>query len=150
MPTPTDSRTTSRRSASTRTRRSSGWARGIPGRSPPLGDNRNLLDPGSADLTDLQTEQLNFSFGLYNFTGTFSDFYDELVTYVGNTRSAAEVNLSVASSKATSAENRRDQSAAVSIDEEFSNLIRFQRAFEAAARMIKVADELLQEIVNLV
>jgi flagellar hook-associated protein 1 len=35
------------------------------------------------------------------------------------------------------------------MDDEAANLIRFQRAYEAAARLISTADELLKTILNL-
>jgi len=38
----------------------------------------------------------------------------------------------------------------VSIDEEMTNLIKFQRGYQAAARLITVADELFQTIINMV
>jgi flagellar hook-associated protein 1 FlgK len=34
----------------------------------------------------------------------------------------------------------------VSLDEEFVNLTKFQRAYEASARVLTVADEMLQEL----
>ena len=37
----------------------------------------------------------------------------------------------------------------VSLDEEAMNMIRFQRAFEAGARIIRVTDELLQTVLEL-
>jgi flagellar hook-associated protein 1 FlgK len=37
----------------------------------------------------------------------------------------------------------------VSLDEETTNLIQFQHAFDAAAKVIKVADELLETVLNL-
>jgi flagellar hook-associated protein 1 FlgK len=47
-----------------------------------------------------------------------------------------------------SIENRRDAVAGVSLDEEAVNMIKFQRALEAAARMISVADQVLDLIIN--
>ena len=37
----------------------------------------------------------------------------------------------------------------VDLAEEFSNMIRFQRAYSASSRIITTADEMLQEVVNL-
>jgi flagellar hook-associated protein 1 FlgK len=47
-------------------------------------------------------------------------------------------------------ENQRDTVSAVSLDEEMANLIKFQRAFDAAARMVNTADEMFQTILNMV
>jgi flagellar hook-associated protein 1 FlgK len=37
----------------------------------------------------------------------------------------------------------------VSLDEEAANLLRYQRAYEAGAKMIQIADELMQTVLNL-
>ncbi|MCK6258680.1 flagellar hook-associated protein FlgK [Fictibacillus sp. KIGAM418] len=47
-----------------------------------------------------------------------------------------------------SVENRRQSVSGVSIDEEMTNLIQFQHAFNAAARNITVVDEMLDKIIN--
>lgn len=44
--------------------------------------------------------------------------------------------------------NQRDSVTSVSLDEEMTNMIRFQQAYNAAARMISAADEMLDTIVN--
>jgi flagellar hook-associated protein 1 FlgK len=45
-------------------------------------------------------------------------------------------------------ENRKDSISGVSLDEEITNLIREQHAFNAASRVITVADEMLDTIIN--
>ena len=44
--------------------------------------------------------------------------------------------------------NRRDSISSVSLDEEMSDMIRFQQAYNASARMITVVDETLDKIIN--
>ena len=44
----------------------------------------------------------------------------------------------------------RDQVAGVSLDEEMANLVKFQHAYSAAARLITISDEMLLELVNTV
>jgi len=44
---------------------------------------------------------------------------------------------------------RRDALSGVSLDEEAANLVRYQRAFEAGARIIRVTDELLRTVLEL-
>ncbi|VAX20758.1 Flagellar hook-associated protein FlgK, partial [hydrothermal vent metagenome] len=46
-------------------------------------------------------------------------------------------------------DNRREQVAGVSLDEEMVNLIRFQYAYQASAKMIGVIDEMLQTLIGL-
>ena len=43
----------------------------------------------------------------------------------------------------------RDSVSAVSLDEELTNLIKYQRAYQAAAKMVTTADELLQTLLSL-
>lgn len=44
--------------------------------------------------------------------------------------------------------SQREQISGISIDEEMTNLIRFQRAYEASARLVSVADEMYNRVVN--
>lgn len=44
--------------------------------------------------------------------------------------------------------NRRDSISSVSLDEEMTDMIRFQQAYNASARMITVVDETLEKIIN--
>ncbi|MFS0575538.1 flagellar hook-associated protein FlgK [Sporosarcina sp. 179-K 3D1 HS] len=44
--------------------------------------------------------------------------------------------------------NRRDSISSVSLDEEMTDMIKFQQAYNASARMITVVDETLEKIIN--
>ena len=44
--------------------------------------------------------------------------------------------------------NRRDSISSVSLDEEMTDMIRFQQAYNASARMVTVVDETLDKIIN--
>jgi flagellar hook-associated protein 1 FlgK len=107
------------------------------------GDASNL-----SALADLAETQSTFSVGSYSFTGTVSQVYTDAVSYIGNAKSRASVDKTVADSNYRLAADRRDDVSAVSIDEEFSDLIRYQKAYEASARLIRMADELLEQIIN--
>ncbi|MGB0908741.1 MAG: flagellar hook-associated protein FlgK [Nitrospirales bacterium] len=70
----------------------------------------------------------------------------------GNVGSAArEVNLSLIAKTAETeqVETFREGVSGVSLDEELTNLLSFQRAFEASARLITLADDLLQTVLSL-
>ncbi len=45
---------------------------------------------------------------------------------------------------------RRESISGVSLDEEMINLVKFQTAYDAAAKLIATADELMQTVLNLV
>jgi flagellar hook-associated protein 1 FlgK len=112
------------------------------------------FQPGNSEnlraLYDTRNQQRNFSAGTFSRITTYDENYNELLSSVGNTRSASRVNLSVAETNFEIAQNRREQLSGVSLDEEFSQLILYQKAYEASARMIKVAQQLIDEVVNLI
>ncbi len=86
----------------------------------------------------------------YNFGGTLSEAYNEMVSRVGNYKNTSRVNTAVAEANLNTAQARRDEVSGVSLDEEFTNLIKYQSAYQAAARLVKVADQLFQEVVNII
>ena len=45
-------------------------------------------------------------------------------------------------------ENKRQSVSSVSLDEEMTNMIQFQHAYNASARMITLQDEMLDKIIN--
>jgi flagellar hook-associated protein 1 FlgK len=44
---------------------------------------------------------------------------------------------------------QRDAVSGVSLDEEMTNLVKFQRAYEASARFITTIDDMLQTVINM-
>lgn len=82
-----------------------------------------------------------------NFT-TVQNFYESLIGEMAV--SAQEANrLSSNSQTLTDAvEKRRQSVSSVSLDEEMTNMIQFQHAYNAAARMITLQDEILDRIIN--
>lgn len=100
-------------------------------------------------ISALRNTSQTFSSGSYSLTGTFDQAYNEMVSHIGNAKSRMDVSSSVAFDNLTTARARRDEISAVSLDEEFTNLIESQRAFEAAARLVRTSTELLDTIVGL-
>lgn len=103
------------------------------------GDNRNAL--ALAQLQDDLT--------LNNSTTTFSSFYSSIVEEAGTISSQNSRALSAQRFVTDQLDARREEVSGVSLDEETVNLIKFQRGFEAAARLITTADELFQTILDL-
>jgi flagellar hook-associated protein 1 len=103
------------------------------------GDNRNAVD-----IAELQQSNIT---GLGD--SSFTDFYKGIVSTVGTMNREASDNFNFDQNLLTQIENRQQSVSGVSLDEEAANLIKFQRAFEAGAKMIQVTDELLQTILNL-
>ena len=61
---------------------------------------------------------------------------------------AAETESTLRADTVTQADNLHASAAGVSLDEEMVNLSRFQRAFDASTRVLRVADELLDTLIK--
>jgi flagellar hook-associated protein 1 FlgK len=111
------------------------------------------FQPGNAEnlqaLYALRTQTFTHSAGNFSLVGKLDEVYASALTYVGNQSSTARINQSVAEGELTAIKNRRDEVSGVSLDEEFANLITYQKGYQASARMIKVSEELLSEIIQL-
>ncbi|MGA1695217.1 MAG: flagellar basal body rod C-terminal domain-containing protein [Burkholderiaceae bacterium] len=80
---------------------------------------------------------------------TFSEAYSEVVTDVGNVAfqaSIAQKALEVVHDQAVQA---RDKVSGVSLDEEAADLIRFQQAYQASAKVMQTASTLFDAIIAL-
>lgn len=82
-------------------------------------------------------------------TGSFSSIYGSIVSAAGRDMRAAEDALATQQVILAQANAQRDSVSGVSLDEEAINLLQFQRSYEAAARFLKIADELTQTILSL-
>ncbi|RMG58178.1 MAG: flagellar hook-associated protein FlgK [Deltaproteobacteria bacterium] len=80
---------------------------------------------------------------------TPTEFYRELVSQVGVDGAASERMYSFQDSVVQGLEQKMEEMGGVNLDEEAANLIRFQKSFEAAAKMIQVADELLSTLIEM-
>jgi len=80
---------------------------------------------------------------------TISDYYNGLVTTIGVMKRSSSDSLAFDDNLLSELSSKRESISGVSLDEEAMNLLRYQRSYEAGARMIKIADELLQTVLNL-
>jgi flagellar hook-associated protein 1 FlgK len=74
--------------------------------------------------------------------------YKAFVAKVGGDLNEAQRMQANAQVLADSVEDRRTSVAGVSMDEEMSNLVRFQRAYQASARAMSTMDEMLDVLIN--
>ncbi|GAA5213887.1 flagellar hook-associated protein FlgK [Corallincola platygyrae] len=102
------------------------------------GNNKNAIK-----MADLQTTKV-----LNNGRSTMFDNFQSLVTEVGAATQTAEINYSTSLALYTQAEERQQSISGVNLDEEASNLLRFQQSYNAAARIITVAGELIDTILQ--
>lgn len=104
-----------------------------------IGDGANAL--AMADIKFLATMNKGVT--------TFNDFAATMAGQVGARVNIAENRKEAFSAQRENLEARRSEVQGVSLDEEVINLLRYQRGFEAAARIISVQDEVLQTIIGL-
>ena len=79
-----------------------------------------------------------------NFTAYYTAFIGEIANRGETLNKIAEKQDAMVAS----IESKRQSVSGVSSDEELTNLIRFQHAYNAAARYINVVDEMLEHIVT--
>jgi flagellar hook-associated protein 1 FlgK len=72
----------------------------------------------------------------------------DLTSALGIRAAGANRMLQTATSSVDAATALRDQLGGVSVDEEMTNMLRYQRAYEAAARVVTTMDEMLDLLVN--
>lgn len=101
------------------------------------GDNRNALD--IVDLRDTACTILDTN-------STFGDFLSSLVGEIGIDARAASRNYTFREAFIKDLEETREGLQGVSLDEEMTNLIRYQHAYQAAAKLIQLADEMLETL----
>jgi len=78
----------------------------------------------------------------------FMDYYSDLVAQVANSGSVFK-SISVSQSDTVEATcSAREQIVGVSSDEELTNMVKFQNAYNASSRYINVISEMLEHIIN--
>lgn len=78
---------------------------------------------------------------------TLQDYFNTFVSSIGGDTSNAEFNYQYHKSLAEDLNTRQQEASGVNLDEEMSNLVRFQHSYTAAAKLISTADEMLQTVI---
>lgn len=104
-----------------------------------VSDNRNMLLLGS-----LQTAKT-----MAGGTATYATVYSQLVSYAGAKGAETETKLAAQTSLLTAAEERREELSGVNLDEEAVNLLKYQQEYQAAAKMLQIASELFDAVLNI-
>ncbi len=81
-------------------------------------------------------------------TETLNQYYTRQVTELGIDIQRAEALARDRKEVAQSLDSLREAVVGVNLDEEAANLIKYQRAFQAATRLVTVMDEMLDKIIN--
>jgi flagellar hook-associated protein 1 len=80
---------------------------------------------------------------------SFNDYHTITMGNTGALTRESELALQSKQLELNQIEQLRERVSGVSLDEELTNLLSYQRAFEASARLITVADDLLQTILGM-
>lgn len=97
-------------------------------------------------IAELLTDQTSVA-GTRN--GSFSSIYSSIVRDAGHAMDSVNDALLTQQAIMAQATAQRDATAGVSLDEEAINLLQFQKAYEAAAKFLKVADEMTQTLISI-
>ena len=113
-----------------------------------------IKDDNSVDYELTQKLQDAFKEEIYSLNpnvatvANFVGYYSNLVDQIGNNGSIYNDLVQYQQLTVTETENARQQIMGVSSDEELTNMVKFQNAFNASSRYINVVDEMLEHIIN--
>jgi flagellar hook-associated protein 1 FlgK len=82
-------------------------------------------------------------------TQTILDYYNGIVGNVGTDTNRAKFNQNFYQTLANDLDERQQEISGVNLDEEMSDLIRYQASYTAAAKLITTADQMLQTLLSL-
>ncbi len=103
------------------------------------GDNRVAIA-----ISKLQHEKV-----LGGGTTTFEEQYLKSVGNIGLQTGKSKIEEEQSSGILAQAKSFKERLAGVSLDEEAANMVRYQNAYEASAKVIKASDEMFKSILNL-
>ena len=112
--------------------------------SPISGNNQVSLD-----MVQTQFEKIDFNQGNVAYKDTVYGMFDTIVTGVGTQTNAAILANDTITARFTAAQQEYDSVSKVSIDEEMSNLIRYQTSYGAAAKIITTIDQMMTTLLGI-
>ena len=108
------------------------------GYNPGKSDNRNAVALGKLQIADI----------LANSSATFQSAYGQLVGFVGTETRQSRVDSEAGRVVVAQTKAARDEVSGVNLDEEATNLVRYQQAYNATAQVIAVARSLIDTLLK--
>jgi flagellar hook-associated protein 1 FlgK len=108
------------------------------------GNNENAIS-----IAQLRYSLTMIPDSLGNSTATFEQFYGAFVAKLGLDRNEAQSTLETRNFLVEQYETEQDSVAGVSLDEEMADLIKFQHTYQASARLISTANQMLEVLMNI-
>ena len=81
---------------------------------------------------------------------TFDDFYSQFVGSVGFEASTAETAMNANNALLSSLQQQREQVSGVNLDEEMTNMLRYEQSYQAAALYISAVNQMNDAVLNLI
>lgn len=101
-------------------------------------DNRNAVALGKLQIADT----------LANGNATYQSAYGQLVGFIGTETRQARIDSDAGKVLVTQTQAIRDEVSGVNLDEEATDLVRFQQAYNATAQVIAVARSLIDTLLK--
>ena len=101
-----------------------------------------------SQFNDLKINFSSVSTGAITGYGSVNDFFRSIVGQLGIQAQEAERQTENAKLVIDQVDARRQAVSGVSLDEEMANMVKFQHAYNAAARFITTIDQILDKIIN--
>ena len=114
------------------------------GLAPVAGDNNLALN-----MIQQQFEQIDFKVGAKTYTTTSNGMFDTIATGVGASANAATTKNETVSAQFNAVEMEYSSTSKVNIDEEMTNLIKYQNSYGAAAKIITTIDQMMQTLLGI-
>jgi flagellar hook-associated protein 1 FlgK len=128
-----------------------GWTVKLSGKPAP--DDVFTVGPNNGGVRDntnaLQLAGLQKANTLNNGTMTLQDSYSALVSLVGNKARELEVTSKAEATSLTNAYAAQQAESGVNLDEEATNLLRYQQAYQAAGKVMQTASQLFELLLSL-
>ncbi len=103
-----------------------------------VGDNRNASLLGEVETNNYILNQ-----------ESLQDAYSQLVSGVGSVTQRTNINLEAQLAMLDNAQQVKDQLSGVNLDEEAANLMKYEQAYQASARLIQTADQMFQTVLGM-
>lgn len=104
-----------------------------------VGDNSNALA-----LAALQTRNT-----MAGGTASYQGAYSQLVSMIGNKTHELDVNRTAEGNLLVTAQAQQQSVSGVNLDEEAANIMRFQQAYQAAAKVMQAASQMFDSLLSL-
>lgn len=111
----------------------------------------NALLPGD-NSNALAIVQLNSTYTVPSGapTATFSSYYSSLVSKVGLDVQSSKTTVSQDEAFTKQLSTLRESNSGVSLDEELTNLVKYQRSYQASSKLITTATEMMDMVIGMI